>query len=89
MIPDWLITVFVAFIASSGAWATAWLTRRNHIETRIESISEENRLIREASHKRDQENRALWLYTKELIDHIYKGKPPPPPEPPKIIVDMD
>lgn len=87
--PEWALVLITAIITGSGSWLTTWLTRRNHIESRIEIISEENRVIREASHKRDQENRALWLYTKELIDHIYKGKPPPPPEPPKIIVDMD
>jgi len=86
---EWAVLIVTALIAGVGSWLTAWITRRNHIESRIEIISEENRVIREASHKRDQENRALWLYTKELIDHIYKGKPPPPPEPPKIIVDMD
>lgn len=87
--PEWTLVLITALITGTGSWLTAWITRRNHIESRIEIISEENRVIREASHKRDQENRALWLYTKELIDHIYKGKPPPPPEPPKIIVDMD
>jgi len=86
---EWAVVIVTALITGVGSWLTAWITRRNHIESRIEIISEENRVIREASHKRDQENRALWLYTKELIDHIYKGKPPPPPEPPKIIVDMD
>jgi len=86
---EWAVVIITALITGVGSWLTAWITRRNHIESRIEIISEENRVIREASHKRDQENRALWLYTKELIDHIYKGKPPPPPEPPKIIVDMD
>ena len=87
--PEWQLVLITALITGLGSWLTTWATRRNHIESRIEIISEENRVIREASHKRDQENRALWLYTKELIDHIYKGKPPPPPEPPKIIVDMD
>lgn len=87
--PEWQLILITALITGSGSWLTTWLTRRNHIESRIEIISNENQAIREASHKRDQENRALWLYTKELIDHIYKGKPPPPPEPPKIIVDMD
>lgn len=87
--PEWLLILSTAIITGSGSWLAAWLTRRNHIESRIDTISKENTAIREASHKRDQENRALWLYTKELIDHIYRGKPPPPPDPPKIIVDMD
>lgn len=37
----------------------------------------------------ENQNRALWLYTRELIDHIYKQLPPPPPEPPAAVVDMD
>lgn len=24
----------------------------------------------------------LWLYTRQLVDHIYRGSPPPPPPPP-------
>lgn len=27
-------------------------------------------------------NRQLWLWNRQLVDHIYEGKGPPPPEPP-------
>ncbi|WP_390134452.1 hypothetical protein [Bifidobacterium apicola] len=28
------------------------------------------------------DNQRLWLWNRQLVDHIYKGYPPPPPEPP-------
>lgn len=30
-------------------------------------------------------NHALWTYTRQLIDHIYRGGLGPPPEPPEHI----
>ncbi|CAG7618516.1 hypothetical protein ACFPZL_01185 [Leucobacter soli] len=30
-------------------------------------------------------NEALWLYTRDLIDHIYRGGLGPPPAPPEYI----
>lgn len=28
------------------------------------------------------DNHLLWLYNRQLIDHIYRGNEPPPPAPP-------
>lgn len=33
------------------------------------------------------DNRLLWLYNRQLIDHIYRGSPPPPPAPPPGLFD--
>lgn len=33
------------------------------------------------------DNQLLWLYSRELIDHIYRGNPPPPPAPPAGLFD--
>lgn len=30
-----------------------------------------------------KDNHLLYLWNRELVDHIYRGKPPPPPAPPK------
>lgn len=29
----------------------------------------------------------LWLWNRQLVDHIYKGAPPPPPPPPEGLFD--
>lgn len=34
-----------------------------------------------------QDNRLLWRYNRDLIDHIYRGNPPPPPPPPSELFD--
>ncbi len=33
------------------------------------------------------DNRLLWMYNRELIDHIYRGLGPPPPVPPRELFD--
>lgn len=33
------------------------------------------------------QNQLLWLYNRQLIDHIYRGNPPPPPTPPAGLYD--
>ena len=33
-------------------------------------------------------NRAQFLYTRHLIDHIYRSAPPPPPPPPPYIAEL-
>jgi hypothetical protein len=35
----------------------------------------------------EHRERAWWLYTRELVDHIYRGAPPPPPKPPAGLFD--
>jgi hypothetical protein len=67
--------VLAAIIGASGGWLTAFFTRRSGIEARLAKL--------------ENHNRALWMYTRELIDHIYQQKPPPPPEPPAAVVNMD
>jgi uncharacterized membrane protein YhaH (DUF805 family) len=33
------------------------------------------------------DNRRLWLWNRQLVDHIYRGSPPPPPPPPTELFD--
>lgn len=37
--------------------------------------------------KMQAENQMLWLYNRQLVDHIYRGNPPPPPAPPAGLFD--
>lgn len=33
------------------------------------------------------DNHLLWMYNRQLVDHIYRGKEPPPPAPPAGLFD--
>jgi hypothetical protein len=33
------------------------------------------------------DNKRLWLWNRELVDHIYRQLPPPPPIPPSELFD--
>lgn len=33
------------------------------------------------------DNRRLWLWNRQLVDHIYRGLGPPPPAPPAELFD--
>ena len=33
------------------------------------------------------DNRRLWLWNRQLVDHIYRGLGPPPPAPPTELFD--
>lgn len=34
-----------------------------------------------------EDNQLLWLWNRELVDHIYRGASPPPPPPPTGLFD--
>lgn len=38
--------------------------------------------------KTRRESRLVWMWARELVDHIYRGNPPPPPEPPAAILNL-
>lgn len=73
VMPDWIIAVGVAILAASGAWLAARYGRMAAVERRVDEL--------------DKRNRALWLYCRQLIDHIWRGRPAPPPDPPDSIAD--
>lgn len=33
------------------------------------------------------DNKRLWHWNRQLVDHIYRGSPPPPPPPPAELFD--
>lgn len=40
-------------------------------------------------HKFEQREQLWWLWSRELIDHIYQQKAPPHPEPPSGLMNVD
>lgn len=74
------LTVIVAMIAAVGAIVAASIAAHSaRAARRANRVTELEQTIEQLHADRHQ----LWLYARELIDHIYKGKPPPPPQPPR------
>lgn len=71
LMPDWIVAVALAIVAASGAWIAARYGRLAAVERRQDEL--------------DTRNRALWLYCRQLIDHIWRGRGAPPPDPPDSI----
>lgn len=66
-----VVAICAAIIAAWQAVRARKENRTARIEERIEDLNRENRL--------------MWLWCRELIDHIYRGgEPPPPPAPPGL-----
>lgn len=65
---DWLAGLIGAAVVASGAWLATRFGRMAKLEARIVAL--------------ETVNRRQWLYNRELLDHIYKGRPAPPPPPP-------
>jgi len=66
----------VAFVI--GAVLTYRASSRGTDHNRIKAL--EDRVD-----KLERINGHLWTYNRELVDHIYRGKPPPPPPPPEAM----
>lgn len=66
------LTALIAALAALGAAGIAWLTAAQ--------ASTRRSIARIAV-----ENRALWYYTRHLIDWGYKNADEPPPDPPESI----
>jgi hypothetical protein len=70
-----VMTALLTLLGTLGTAALVWLTAAQARTWK--------RLSRaEATHH------ALWLYTRILIDHIYRGGDPPPPPPPAHIAHL-
>jgi len=74
-----IVTIVVAIIGGTAgitggalAYRQAWIARRENRQERLEA-----RLARA-----ERDNRLLWLWSRRLVDHIYRGQQPPPPEAP-------
>lgn len=81
-----LTQVLVALIAACAAILAAGLAFRSSRQARKASRQEQLELQLERAGERllrsDRQQQLMWLYCRQLIDHIYKGCPPPPPAPP-------
>ncbi|GAB6938368.1 hypothetical protein ACQP60_04150 [Isoptericola variabilis] len=49
-----------------------------HAATRSQRVSRMARMERRQD-VLEYRNRRLWMYCRQLVDHIYQHKPPPPP----------
>lgn len=63
-IPAWLAGL-AALVGAGGTLATTRFTRMAEVSRRLDVV--------------EYRNRRLWVYCRQLMDHIYQGKPPPPP----------
>ncbi|KRC60925.1 hypothetical protein ASE14_08165 [Agromyces sp. Root81] len=60
----------LGLLAVLGGLGAAGVTLLVHLMRRVSSL--------------EDLNRKLWAWNRDLVDHIYKGKPPPPPGPPDL-----
>ncbi|MFJ3393995.1 hypothetical protein [Leifsonia aquatica] len=64
--------------SAAFAYRQARIARRENRQERLEA-----RLARS-----ERDNRLLWLWCRQLVDHIYRGSaPPPPPAPAGLFED--
>ena len=68
-----IIAAFASIISALMAYRQATKAR---VANRVEQI--EQRLA-----KADKDMQLLYYWNRELVDHIFQGKPPPPPKPPE------
>lgn len=66
---EWLLALIVAIVAAAGAYTAARYGRVGKLERRVDSL--------------EARERKLWLYCRQLIDHIWRGRGAPPPTPPE------
>lgn len=72
-IPAWLAGLS-ALVGVGATLLTTRYTRMARLEQRVDIV--------------EYRNRRLWVHCRQLIDHIYQGKPPPPPPWPDDIDDL-
>lgn len=69
--PEWLLAIILAAVAAAAGILGSRYSRVAAVERRVDEL--------------DTRNRALWLYCRQLIDHIWRGRGAPPPDPPDVI----
>lgn len=80
-----IVAIVVAIVAAAGGLAGAIVAGLFAARARRESRQErlEARLARS-----ERDNRLLWLWCRQLVDHIYsRAAPPPPPAPAGLFED--
>jgi hypothetical protein len=69
-----IVTVVAAIIAARAARSARRENRQERLEARLSRAEHDNRL--------------MWLWCRQLVDHIYRGgTPPPPPAPAGLFED--
>lgn len=67
------ITIIVAAIGACASIAAAIIATRVTVRSQVGRVQKDNAL--------------LYLWNRELVDHIYKGLGPPPPAPPNHLFE--
>jgi hypothetical protein len=65
-----------------GGLIAVWQASRAARQNRVGQI--EKRLF-----NLERENRLMWMWCRQLVDHIYRGAAPPPPAAPPGLFDDD
>lgn len=75
-------TILVAIVGAGSALAGALIQAvvANHRHRFDEAL-----IIQQSI----EDNQRLWLWNRELVDHIYRSAPPPPPPPPFGLFDSE
>ena len=73
-------SVIVGVIAALSSIASALIAYRQATKARIANRVEQ---IEDRLSKADKDMQLLYYWNRELVDHIFQGKPPPPPKPPE------
>lgn len=98
LLPDWVVTLGVAAIAATGAFAGALAVMRKSSRDDRQALIDQLQEERNASETRAAQDRAaftaqidrFWVdksasrdHVAALRDHIWQRLPPPPPAPPE------
>lgn len=75
------VAIIAGVVALAGAGLSLHQAQRARRDNRTERL--EARIARA-----ERDNRLLWLWCRQLVDHIYRGEsPPPPPAPAGLFED--
>ncbi len=79
--------VLVALVGACGVIAGGLVTALSGIVTgKRETDVKSSELLLDAQRQLKQtmeDNEQLWLWNRQLVDHIWRGAPPPPPKQPE------
>ena len=75
-----MTSVTVGIIAALASIISALMAYRQATKARVANRVEQ---IEQRLAKADKDMQLLYYWNRELVDHIFQGKPPPPPKPPE------
>lgn len=78
-------TLLVGILASLASIISAALAYNQATKARNANRTDQ---IEQRLAKADKDMQLLYYWNRELVDHIFQGKPPPPPKPPAGLFDQ-